>query len=251
MSNNLPIISSEFISDKFCSILKKQRESKHYTQEYMAQALGVTIKTYRSWEKGSLPKTTELYNLANILECDVDFLLGRMSDEGHIKKFLSNNFPLSNECFQRLVTLGYLKRESEDMDKKKSAYEFSWVLEYLINTKPGNTLIREIFEYACYQHAGKPIYFTYPALLYFKEHEYIHENVVYESMDLEILNDIGRQIRKMGMTYNKSYLQSKEQFDDLFISKQLSPYEKANQLFRGKVSDIIPPIEPLSDESSI
>ena len=72
MSSFLPITDYDFVAGRFKDILKNRRKSKDLTQEQLSNALGVNIKTYRSWEKGTLPNAIDLYNLANLLECDVD-----------------------------------------------------------------------------------------------------------------------------------------------------------------------------------
>ena len=50
-SNNIPIIEHEDIINIFTENLRTKRKEKKYTQEQLAGMLGVTIKTYRSWEK--------------------------------------------------------------------------------------------------------------------------------------------------------------------------------------------------------
>ena len=69
-SNNIPIIEHEDIINIFTENLRTKRKEKKYTQEQLAGMLGVTIKTYRSWEKDTLPKTIDLINLSIILGCD-------------------------------------------------------------------------------------------------------------------------------------------------------------------------------------
>lgn len=75
-SNNIPILESDDIINIFAHNLKAKRKEKGYTQKQIAEILGVTLKTYRSWEKNTLPKTLELINLSTILNCDMEYLLG-------------------------------------------------------------------------------------------------------------------------------------------------------------------------------
>lgn len=60
--------------------LRRQRESKGYTQEYMAQQTGVAPSAYAMWEANQRdPGTETLKKLADILDCPSDYLLDRIS----------------------------------------------------------------------------------------------------------------------------------------------------------------------------
>ncbi len=56
--------------------LKKLRTEKGMSQTELGRQLGVTMRTIRGWElEGRYPRTREMYDrLAEILECDVDYL---------------------------------------------------------------------------------------------------------------------------------------------------------------------------------
>ena len=89
-SNNIPMAEHEDIINIFTENLRTKRKEKGYTQEQLADMLGVTVKTYRSWEQDTLPKTIDLINLSIILGCDIDYLLGRINTDTHVfcKTFL-------------------------------------------------------------------------------------------------------------------------------------------------------------------
>lgn len=68
--------------------LKKLRKEHHYTQDYIAEKLDITTKTYRTWEKGVYIGTSnsvtypeidsdKLIKLSEIYSVSVDYLLGR------------------------------------------------------------------------------------------------------------------------------------------------------------------------------
>lgn len=145
MSNLFPVVDYEFVSQKFMNILKERRKEKNFTQESIANALNVNIKTYRSWEKGTLPNAIDLFNLANLLECDVDYLLGRMTEENHFKKYIYNYFSLSPETFNKLSLLYLMKNDRKRQDCKAS--QLSMILEYLINTEDGGYMLDQIRQY--------------------------------------------------------------------------------------------------------
>ena len=61
----------------FAENLKKIRKDKGYTQEELAKELNVVRQTVSKWEKGlSLPDADILSKIADILETDVNVLLG-------------------------------------------------------------------------------------------------------------------------------------------------------------------------------
>ena len=54
------------------------RNQKGYTQKEVANAIGVTDKTYRSWEKnGTGIEMYNLLSLADFYKVSIDYLLGR------------------------------------------------------------------------------------------------------------------------------------------------------------------------------
>ena len=103
-SNNIPIIEHEDIINIFTENLRTKRKEKKYTQEQLAGMLGVTVKTYRSWEQDTLPKTIDLINLSIILGCDIDYLLGRINTDTHFKAYIDSPIYISN---QRLFPYAY------------------------------------------------------------------------------------------------------------------------------------------------
>lgn len=168
MSNILPIASTDFIIERFSKKLKEQRRKKGYTQEQMASILKVSTKTYRSWEKTTLPKTEDLFNLANILECDVDYLLGRMSEESHLKEYINKYFSLSAETFEKLSILEFYQHSKSNNEHSKIATEWNMILEYLINTENGNYMLDQIRQYVTEEKVIIQNY-SYFALLHGKE----------------------------------------------------------------------------------
>ena len=62
---------------KFGEKLRELRKQKHLSQTELGAAIGVSLRTLRGWEvEGRYPKQRELYaKLAEVLECDVDYLL--------------------------------------------------------------------------------------------------------------------------------------------------------------------------------
>lgn len=165
MDNLLPIVDEEFLIKKFTVKLKLLRKEKKYTQERLASILGVDIKTYRSWEKGTLPKTIDLFNLANILDCDVDYLLGKMNTETHLKDHINKYYSLSPNAFNKLSLLSSYRSSKGDNNYKKIANEISMILEYLISTTDGNFMLDQIRQYVVGEKSELKKKHSYLALL--------------------------------------------------------------------------------------
>ena len=65
--------------------LKELRTEKRLTQNALAQKLNVTQQTYSDYETGKTnPNVETLIALADILECSIDYLVGRADDFGSI-----------------------------------------------------------------------------------------------------------------------------------------------------------------------
>lgn len=191
MGNFFPVADYEFVSQKFMKILKERRKEKNFTQENIANALNVNIKTYRSWEKGTLPNAIDLFNLANLLECDVDYLLGRMTEEDHFKKYIYNHFSLSPEAFDKLSLLYIMKNNPKRQDRKPS--ELSMILEYLINTEDGGYLLDQIRQYVFGTDSGiLSQKYMYHSLLHGMERYGTSRDELWA-----VLQDIIKSIRKM------------------------------------------------------
>ena len=212
MSNLLPNVSpvsTEDIQKEFSKNLICRRKEKEYTQEQIADFLGVTIKTYRSWEKDALPKSTELFNLAKVLECDIDYLFGRISHETHLSNYIDTYFSLSHQAFDKLMLLNLMKGNNN----ARIAKDISWILEYLIVSKKGNELLDLIRLYAFgigskdAPEMNLEYDLTVKSLLNGSE-TYCHisqQAAAKKIIDEYILDSISKHLKEMGLKHNKAY----------------------------------------------
>lgn len=198
MDNLLPIVDEEFLIKKFTVKLKLLRKEKKYTQERLASILGVDIKTYRSWEKGTLPKTIDLFNLANILDCDVDYLLGKMDTETHLKDYINKYYSLSPEAFDKLSLLSVYQSSKGDNHHKKTANELSMILEYLINTTDGNFMLDQIRQYVVGEKSEPQKKHSYLSLL-----NGVERNSQSKEANWWIISDIIDSLSKMGLYFTQ------------------------------------------------
>ena len=70
-------------------MLKRIREDKGYTQQFVAEQLGVKVATYRTWEQGSVNLTLEnAYKISLILNCTPNDLCGWPKGKNEGRTFL-------------------------------------------------------------------------------------------------------------------------------------------------------------------
>ena len=169
ISNNIPIIEHKDVINTFTKNLKKKRKEKGFTQRQLADILDVTLKTYRSWEKNTLPKTLELINLSTILNCDVDFLLGRLQSDTHFQAYIDKTYALSPDAFQKLSILNMYQIRKENSTYREIATDWNIILNYLITTENGNLLLDQIRQYATSCNTNISNSYCYHALLTGKE----------------------------------------------------------------------------------
>lgn len=76
------------------------------TQEELADRLGVSLKTVMNWEQGqAIPSVETLMDLADIYDCDLDYLTGRIDQRTHDLQFIHNQTGLSEKAIEKLQSL--------------------------------------------------------------------------------------------------------------------------------------------------
>lgn len=84
--------------------LQKQRKKCGYkNQEEFAYKMEVHTKTIQNWEQGIvLPTLEKVYEICTVLECDMDFLFGRIQCTTHEIKDIQEVTGLSEKAILRL-----------------------------------------------------------------------------------------------------------------------------------------------------
>lgn len=121
------------------------------------------------WEKNTLPKTLELINLSTILDCDVDFLLGRLQSDTHFQAYIDKTYALSPDAFQKLSILNMYQIRKENSTYREIATDWNIILDYLITTENGNLLLDQIRQYTTSCNTNISNSYCYHALLTGKE----------------------------------------------------------------------------------
>lgn len=93
--------------------LKELRMEKGLTQNALAQKLNMTQQTYSDYETGKTnPNVETLIALADILECSIDYLVGRADDFGSIS-FKDSSATFSLEETQLLRSFRRLSKNEK------------------------------------------------------------------------------------------------------------------------------------------
>ena len=103
------------IKQTFGENLRKARKEKckFKTQEAFAEAFGCNIESVRNWEQGrTVPETGTLFRLAEFLDCDLDYLIGRIDKPTHDLQFITDELRLSEEAVKKLMQLSDIQLQS-------------------------------------------------------------------------------------------------------------------------------------------
>lgn len=94
ITNNLSknkLVDAQDFKQQFCSKLKEARKEKGYSQEQLANKLGLVKSTITGYEKGkSEPSISTIYKIMDILNVDANFLFSIDTDE-KVTKDTNNN----------------------------------------------------------------------------------------------------------------------------------------------------------------
>lgn len=95
-------------SDIFAYRAYELRKKAGYTQQQVADQIGVTVRSYLNWEKGNLKSNTSiehLQNLADLYHVSVDYLLGNSDHYVFGSDYISNETGLSHDAIYALSLL--------------------------------------------------------------------------------------------------------------------------------------------------
>lgn len=89
--------------ESFGSRLKKERKARYATQQEFADAIGASVESVRNWEQGwILPEVGTLFRICDLLDCDLDYLIGRLEQKTHDETFIHNYTGLSEDAIKTL-----------------------------------------------------------------------------------------------------------------------------------------------------
>ena len=88
-------------------IQKLRKERGFRSAESLAEALNVSLKTVQVWEKEGgepNPSLKNLLSLCDLLDCDIDYLTGRIEEQTHEIKDICAMTGLSEKAAKKLIT---------------------------------------------------------------------------------------------------------------------------------------------------
>ena len=105
-------------------MLKRIRDDKGYTQQFVAEQLGVKVATYRTWEQGSVNLTLEnAYKISLILNCTPNDLCGWPKGKNEGRTFDDSYEQELVECYrastqQRKASILQTARDAAGMSRE-------------------------------------------------------------------------------------------------------------------------------------
>ena len=103
MTNQMAtIVNADIVSMK----IRSRRKEKNLTLEQLAEKAGLGGKAVLSkYENGRIPPVELLVSIADALECDPDYLIGRQDLPDRVSSDIYEELPLSKEAIEKLMML--------------------------------------------------------------------------------------------------------------------------------------------------
>ena len=87
----------------FSERLQKLRKEKYNSQEKFSEAMDVSVETVKKWEQGkAFPETGHLLLIPDVLDCDLDYLIGRIDHQSRNRKISQDYTGLSEKAAKTL-----------------------------------------------------------------------------------------------------------------------------------------------------
>lgn len=127
----------------FVDVLKKRIKEKGYNQENFAEKIGIgysTLKKYLSLKNDAMPDVYTLSRICDTLDCDIDYILGRMSFTTQEAQQVFNATGLNEPAYTYLKNLKENKEVDADirlstLNQILISKEFDEILHYLTNAR--------------------------------------------------------------------------------------------------------------------
>ena len=129
--------------DLFKDNLKYEIKKAGFTQEDFADKIGIggsTLRTYLSKKNNTIPDLTLLCKMCDVLNCDIDYLIGRINFTTHAAKQVYTFTGIVEEAYMHLKVLKDNKGTDADirlstLNKILVSEEFNEILHYISNAR--------------------------------------------------------------------------------------------------------------------
>lgn len=134
-----------YYNHPFRKNLKEARKKAGYkTQETFSEAMDVTVESVRNWEQGrTIPEMKTLLKIVELLDCDMDYLIGRIQESSHTRKYIQEQTGLSEQV------ISLLQKWNTSDDRKKLWPEY---LTKIITDERFSDLMCHITDMMCHAH---------------------------------------------------------------------------------------------------
>lgn len=124
--------------------LKRARKTAGLTQEELAKKIGVSTKTIMNWEQkvkaNTLPTLGTLLQLAELYDCDLDYLTGRIECKTHDLQFIHDQTGLSETAIKKLQRIAFTNKATGNSQALSFMIEdpdFHYLLALMSQTAQG------------------------------------------------------------------------------------------------------------------
>ena len=126
----------------FSKKLREARKAKGYkTQLSFSEALDMSLETVRNWEQGkTFPEMGKLFEIANLLDCDIDYFIGRIATKTHIIDDIQKETRLSEKAIEKVLQLAFTDRatgNSEALSRLIEHPNFNYLISLLNTNEQG------------------------------------------------------------------------------------------------------------------
>lgn len=125
--------------------LKRARKTAGLTQEELAKKIGVSTKTIMNWEQkvkaNTLPTLGTLLQLAELYDCDLDYLTGRIECKTHDLQFIHDQTGLSETAIKKLQRIAFTNKATGNSQALSFMIEdpdFHYLLALMSQTAQGD-----------------------------------------------------------------------------------------------------------------
>ena len=170
--------------------IRKQRKIK--TQDDFAELLGVSVKSVQYWEQGwKLPETDNLFKIAALLDCDLDYLTGRIDQSTHDLQFIHDQTGLSEDAIKKIIAWN-----NDDISESVDTRHWIHFLSDMITDKDAAAFLMKLHEGMINENQEQPIAGDYIPQIMMGRPQAFHDSTLYALS--RIASDITERIMEKG-----------------------------------------------------
>lgn len=133
-------MSNQLHKEAFAERFKALRKQRGLTQDYFEQQNIASRKSVHNWEKGQIPDVETVIKLCEVLDCDFDYLFGKIDLPHKEETDICRETGLSEAAVEKLV----------QCSKTADCRHFSSIVPRTINSiLVDDLLIDALFSYLC------------------------------------------------------------------------------------------------------